>query len=357
MVKVKLTSDGVVMPVLESLIAASVWPIGDGQWALGGSMLCERIADGVSAPSDTITTWKDGQGVDYCLRPLTTRLPIPPYDENGIIQSRLVSFFDIGHDVFIKVKYKAADDRSTEAEAMRLVRERAPSVPVPEPIYSWHDKELERTFLITRRVHGKVVDDVWHSLKDEDREQVAKELAAYQKSLAEITAPAFQDVGGHHLAERYLLPDYDERVEPFTADELREQLRKASNGIEPPEFGPEFHLFHRDMSAENVILSGTDEARTEGKSHVHVAGIVGWRYAGFYPKFWITTFPCLPIPKYTLSATEEQLASPERTYWIWSYMQSLDRAMVELGFQNGLDGRSWWIKHHEAMGKPHPYDL
>ena len=44
------------------------------------------------------------------------------------------------------------------------------------------------------------------------------------------------------------LPYDDERVEPFTAEELREQLRKASNGIEPPEFGPEFHLFHRDRA-------------------------------------------------------------------------------------------------------------
>ena len=341
--------------MIEPPIVASVWPIGDGQWALGGSMLCERIADGASAPGDAITTWEDGQGVDYCLRPLTTRLPIPPYESNGTPYRKLKAFFDIGHDVFIKVKYKAADDRNTEAEAMRLVRELAPSVPVPEPIYSWHDKELERTFLITRRVHGKMVDDVWHSLKDEDRKQVTRELAAYQKSLAEITAPAFQDVEGHHLAERYLLPYDRDRLEPFTAEELREQLRKASNGIEPPEFGPEFHLFHCDMGTNNVILSGTDEARTEGESHVHVAGIVGWRYAGFFPKFWITTFPIISGCLYSLSVTEEQLASPKAAYLIASYVQWLHTAMGELGFQADSDGPSWWIKHHEAMGKPQLY--
>ncbi|SLM35633.1 hypothetical protein LPUS_04966 [Lasallia pustulata] len=115
-------------------------------------MLCERIADGASAPSDAITTWEDGQGVDYCLRPLTTRLPVPPYDDDNapaVPWNRNTAIFEIGCDVLIKVKYTAVNERSTEAAAMRLVRELAPSVPVSEAIHFWHDKELEEVFIIT----------------------------------------------------------------------------------------------------------------------------------------------------------------------------------------------------------------
>ena len=318
-------------------------------------MLCERIADSVSAPSDTITTWKDGQGVDYCLRPLTTRLPVPPYDDDNapaIPWNRYTAIFEIGCDVLIKVKYAAVNGRSTEAEAMRLVRKLAPSVPVPEAIHSWHDKELERIFIITRRVHGKMLDDIWHSLKLENQKQVAKELATYTKLLAEITAPAFQDVEGHHLANRFLIPYDSDKLEPFTAEEVREHMRQASNGIEPPDFGPEFHLFHANMGPSNVILSGTDEARTKGKSHLHVACIVDWQFAGFYPKFWITTLPLIPIPVYSLSVTLEQMASPELYHWVGSYIHRLRRAMRELGFQNDSNGQSWWIEHYKAMGEP-----
>ncbi|SLM35102.1 Protein kinase-like domain [Lasallia pustulata] len=344
------------LPVIRPRIEASVWPIEDGQWALGGSMLCERVADSVSAPSDAITTWKDGQGVDYCLRPLTTRLPVPPYDNDNapaIPWNRNTTIFEIGCDVLIKVNYMAANERSTEGEAMRLVQKLAPSVPVPEAIHFWHDKELERVFIITRRVHGKMLDDVWHSLKREDQKQVVKELAAYTKSLAKITAPAFQDVEGHHLAERCLIPYDSDKLEPFTAEELREHMRNVSNGIEPPEFGPEFHLFHANTSPSNVLLSGTDEARTEGKSHVHVAGIVDWHDAGFYPKFWITTLPFIRHPIYYLSVTQEQLESPKYPYWAGSYRDCLRRAMEKLGFRD--DHLSWWIKHYEGMGKPPLY--
>ncbi|KAA6412399.1 MAG: hypothetical protein FRX48_03389 [Lasallia pustulata] len=163
-------------------VATPEWQQEDGQWALGGSMLCERIADSVSAPSDAITTWKDGQGVDYCLR-LTTRLPVPPYDDDNAPATpwnRHTAIFEIGCDVLIKVKYMAANERSTEAEAVQKL---APSVPVPEAIHFWHDKELERIFIITRRLHGKMLDDLWHSLKHEDHKQVAKELAAYKYRL------------------------------------------------------------------------------------------------------------------------------------------------------------------------------
>lgn len=114
---------------------------------MGNLMVCERLADGTSAPSDAIVSWKDGQGVDYCLRPQTTRLPVPEYDPanaNVIPWNWNSAFFEIGHDVLVKAKYAPVGWAKTEGQTMSLVREKAPSVPVPEAIYSWHDKEWDR---------------------------------------------------------------------------------------------------------------------------------------------------------------------------------------------------------------------
>ena len=66
-------------PEFEPHINASIWPTKDGQWAMGTLMLCEKFSD-QNAPSDALVTWKDGLGVDYCLRPQQPRLPAHEYD-------------------------------------------------------------------------------------------------------------------------------------------------------------------------------------------------------------------------------------------------------------------------------------
>ena len=331
---------------------------------MGNLMLCEQIADGASAPSDAIVTWKDGKGVDYCVRPQATRLPVPEYNPaNGpvIPWNYSSALFEIGHDVLIKVKWGRQflrDDGSSwdnEGLAMRLVREQAPSVPVPEAIHHWFDKEWDRYFLITRRIHGVSVDSAWFKLHPEDHLQLAKELAAHTKAVAEIKAPLFQRLDGKNKEDcrlvRLSIQDQIRTVQPgpYTAEEFCENLRKASDGLEPPEFGPEFHLFHNDMGPSNVMISGTDEPHTEGKSHVHVAGIFDWEHAGFYPKFWITLILLIPGLNYVLSLTEEQMQEDMHLYG--EYLLALDAELQEVGFQSGFDFEPWWCNHYEAMRK------
>ena len=327
-------------------------------------MLCEQIADGASAPSDAIVTWKDGKGVDYCVRPQVTRLPVPEYNPaNGpvIPWNHSSALFEIGHDVLIKVKWGHhfsqgdGDPWDTEGLAMRLVRERAPSVPVPEAIHYWFDKEWDRYFLITRRIHGVSVDSAWFKLHPEDHLQLVKELAAHTKAIAGIKAPLFQRLNGENQEESVLVgSNIQDQIctaqpGPYTAEEFREHLRKASDGLEPPEFGPEFHLYHNDMGPTNVMISGTDEPHTEGKSHVHIAGIFDWERAGFYPKFWITLVPILPGGGYCLGLTEEQME--EDMSLCSGYVLGMDAALQEVGFQSGFDFGTWWSNHYAAMKK------
>lgn len=328
---------------------------------MGNLMLCERIADGASAPSDAITTWKDGHGVDYCLRPQTNRLPVPEYNEANkpaIPWNWSAGIFEIGHDVLVKVKYAPVGWPNTEGQSMRLVRERAPSVPVPEAIHYWLDKEWDRYFLITRRVHGVVLDRVWLNLSVDDKLQVSDELAAHTKSVAEITSPLYQNADGSAVADGNLmghdslLRKYDPKPDgwpgPFTAEEFVEHARKVSGGVEPPEIGPNFHFYHNDPGAENVILSGTDEAQTEGESHVHVAGIIDWERAAYCPIWWITLYTI--EGGFFLSLTEEQME--ENMDQCGDYIDFLHATLWEVaGFTSGFRYRDWFRQYLNGRGK------
>lgn len=328
---------------------------------MGNLMVCERIAAGASAPSDAITTWKDGHGVDYCLRPQTPRLPVPEYnDANGpaIPWNWSSGIFEIGHDVLVKVKYAPVGWPNTEGQSMRLVRERAPSVPVPEAIHSWLDKEWDRYFLITRRVHGVLLDHVWFNLSWNDKWQVVRELAAHTKTLAEIKAPLFQNADGSAVADAYLIsndtlagpvdPIPGGWPGPLTPEEFGQHLREVSDGLEPPETGGDFHFYHSDTSPGNVILSGTDEAQTEGESHVHVVGIIDWERAAFYPKWWITLWITVGGGVY-LSLTEEQMAE-DRNQCV-EYGSFLSKALVDIGFQPGPDHEEWFSQYLAGRSK------
>ena len=151
------------LPKIEPHINASIWPIEDGKWAMGNLMLCERLSEGTEAPNDTIVTWQDSKGVTYCLRPRKDGNPAPPYNPaNGPVIPRhfTSALFEIGADVLIKVRYAPEGWPKTEGTALRLVREKAPDIPVPEAIHFWYDKEWIRYFLILRRVHGQTLDKV-----------------------------------------------------------------------------------------------------------------------------------------------------------------------------------------------------
>jgi aminoglycoside phosphotransferase (APT) family kinase protein len=44
------------------------------------------------------------------------------------------------------------------------VAEKAPEVPVPEVIYTCIDQDLNRSFLVMKRVEGQIVDKAWLKL-------------------------------------------------------------------------------------------------------------------------------------------------------------------------------------------------
>ena len=245
---------------------------------------------------------------------------------------------------------------------MNLIRERAPSIPVPENISFWVDKGWDRTFLIMRRVHGVVLDDIFLDLSTTDQIQVTTELADYVKRVSEITAPYLQSADGEPLRSTSLLnhpaplvedtwdPIHEPLPGPLTVEEFRAGICQGSDGVEPPAMDSEFHLYHNDMSPGNIILSGTDKPKEVGKSHVHVAGIIDWERAGFYPKFWISYHLKVVKPIFYLSLTLEQIETLDSGYYDY-YGNNLMLSLERRGFPKSTNLDDWWSRHREGSYK------
>ena len=68
-----------------------------------------------------------------------------------------------------------------------------------------------------------------------------------------------------------------------------------------------FYITHADLSPTNIILSGTAVPKSEdGASYVHIAAIVDWESAAFYPRFWIALYLVHPLGAHWLTLGDEQ---------------------------------------------------
>ena len=356
-------------PVIEPHINASIWPVEEGKWAMGNLMLCERLLD-TKAPSDAIVTWQDSKGVKYCLRPRKDNSPVPPYDPANapLIPRHFTSaIFEIGTDVLVKVRWAPEGWPRSEGDAIRLVREKAPEVPVPEAIHFWFDREWARYFLIVRRVHGKTLDKAWFTLSEPDKRRVASEVARYIRQAAAITSPLFQQANGEPLGDYQLMhadgltasffPVYGGWPGPFTISEFRKFLKDTSDGVDPPEFDSQFHLYQGDPTPENIIVSGSETSKAAdsegGVSQVHVAGIIDWERAGFYPDFWSLLHPHVPMGGFELSITWEQYDEDPEVMGDY-----IDKLLSGLVYGDGCENferfealGEWWGKFEEGRNR------
>ena len=311
----------------------------------------------------------------YCLRPRKDKNPAPPPGPaSGPIIPRHFSsaIFEIGTDVLVKVKWALEGWPKAEGQAMRLVRDQAPEVPVPEAIHFWHDEEWARYFVIMRRVHGRVLDEVWFTLAEHDKKQVAQEMATYIRRIAAITSPRFEVPGGEPMGDGRLVGDWAPRSPweanpgswpgPFHPDEFRQHLTEVSDGVEPPEIGSQFYLYHGDPTPSNVIVTGTETAKApedaeeeeeEGVSHVHVAGIIDWEMAGFYPEFWILLFPVMPMTGFELSLSMEQMQGDLKVavQQAAEYRDGLEHALAQGDLERVYALMRWWGAFDAGHGR------
>ena len=102
---------------------------------------------------------------------------------------------------------------------------------------------------------------------------------------------------------------------------------------------PVFHFHHDDMGPENVIVSVPSDL----SPGVHVAGIIDWEQAGFYPKFYIMLDIYKPLGGYLVSLPNDQEnPDPESTC---DYSDRLASAVEDVGgFPNGVMIQNWYLE-------------
>jgi hypothetical protein len=252
-------------------------------------MICERVQSSELKAANTLASWTY-EDHTFFIRQRTSDDP-PAEGEEG--DSNIDQVAEAGGsaavwlfgDCFFKA-HAWIEGLQLEAENIRFVKERVPEIPVPEVIYSWIDRALDRTFLITKRMSGTPLHLTWEQLSLSQMRKLAEEVTDAILKLAAITSPRFETISGKAVQESWLRQDAPEShpswkpypLGPFSLEEMREYLARISS-MPAPFIDEDFLFYHADLGPSNIMVAedGT------------LSGIIDWEQAAYFPKFWLAT--------------------------------------------------------------------
>ncbi|KPM39857.1 hypothetical protein AK830_g6710 [Neonectria ditissima] len=270
-------------------IAVSITRISPHGWILGSSMLCERIENPEVKPANVIIDWQDGGNTFYLRKRTANDMSGGDAEIDRIhVGGTSAAVWCLGENSFCKV-HAWCEGLELEANTIRFVGDKASEVPVPEVVYSWIDHDLNRTFLITKRVRGQTLERAWPQLSPPQRTRIAHDIARFCVILAANTSSRFETVTGCGVYEARLMesahpshPTWLPRIlGPFSLEAIRDYMANIST--EPaPDIDQPFHFYHADLGPTNIMISEDGNL---------VTGIIDWESAAYYPKFWVATKP------------------------------------------------------------------
>ncbi|KAK3901215.1 hypothetical protein C8A05DRAFT_45088 [Staphylotrichum tortipilum] len=215
------------------------------RWIIGSLMVSEQSYRAESIPADAITHWQDDES-----------------SLDGDIQTDRVhtggtsaAVWCLGENTFCKA-HAWIEGVELEANNIRFVAEKAPEAPIPEVIHTWIDRDLNRTFLLAKRVNGQTMDKAWPRLSLAQRVQIADHVARCCIALATNTSPRLETVTGCGVTNESW---------------LMETMPESHPTWRPRILGP--------FSQEAL--------RRDGR----LSGIIDWESAALYPRFWVATKP------------------------------------------------------------------
>lgn len=337
---------------MEPLIGESVGLIDPGSWSIGTSMLCEQLQGQQPPPEDAVAHWNDGDSV-FCLRP-----KLPTTSPSG--DSAAGRFYDhffrsAAWNLSPNVICKASgwiEGMETEGVTLEFVAKEFPSVPIPEVIHHWVDPSWNRCFIITRRVRGERLNDVWCRVSHEQRMDVAAQLAKHSVTMAEIgSVRCAKPTGVGICFEAELFSGVPEEVveawpswkpvlhpvltvEEFTARTI--ELR----GTAPPDMGQYFMFAHMNMGPTNIFVL----MPAEKTGRVELSAIIDWKSAGFYPHWYISTKPRISAD-FALDNEFRDEIPADGGHWMWILSDAL---MLE-GFDLEV---KWWMQNVIKRNNP-----
>ncbi len=309
------------------------------RWAIGNLWFCEKVTG--PAPTDAVVTWEDGNST-FALRPQPENHSQTPGDTKTTRAYDLATreaAWNIGDHVICKTE-SWVEGLELEGDTIRVVRERMPSIPVPEVIYYWLDRAWNRTFILTKRVSGETFEDAWPKLSLPQAEKIAGDLAQHACTMAKFTSPQIKTITGCGINGEYWLfgtpahktwPSWKPVIRPiFTPETVTAYLRDLG-GLDPPDVGDVFHFYHPQMdpTAVFVSVSGPEE------EDVRITAITHGIAAGYYPRWWIA-LKTLVCGGFAMNSGWK----PEDFEW----NQMLSEAMMDVGFDCPL---SWYTRFRE----------
>lgn len=304
-------------------------------------MVCEQIPTTEPKPAGSIADWQDGDNTFY-LRQRTAQDTAEGDSEIDRISVGGTSRADwrLGENAICKT-HSWCEGMQLEADVIRFVQANVPEVPVPEVLYSWIDRDFNRTFLITRRPRGRLLDEAWPHLSSTQRELLARDVTRICVALAANTSSRFEEVsGGAHWNNWFnenpppSHPTWLPRMfGPWSLEDF--QAHAARISTEPfPDIDPPFCLYHSLLGPQCIFVSEDTNL---------VSTIIHWGSAGYYPRFWVASFPAF-YPGFLLECeTDDQQ--------LW--MKLLVHALMDSGFKQDRDTFLRWVsgqKHPDAFG-------
>ena len=268
---------------------------------LGSQYYCEPVQRGCGELErrDCVVSWMDGDEEWFlCRQPETlVSKPAGTSKPGAVQQAVAIGVWEIGVSTLVKVS-SYINGVQLEGETIRFVNERQPLVPTTQVIFEWIDSEWHRSFMIMKRAPGHLMDDVWHELTEQQRKDIATEVAAHVKSLSLHTSKTLSTVDGHGvqgfrlvgwppLLEIINKPRWIPWFHPiFEQDSFLAHLRNESH-MDPPDTDVDFVFYHPDLTSHNIFVRRPEDDSERGQ----LTQIIDWESAGYWPRFWVATCP------------------------------------------------------------------
>ncbi|KAF5128414.1 hypothetical protein E5D57_009353 [Metarhizium anisopliae] len=181
------------------------------------------------------------------------------------------------------VKDRSSHPPNSEAENLRFVRVNT-TIPVPVVVDDWNDRG--RHFLITERIPGTPLSEVWPSLSESDKDGYAKQTVEYLRQLRTLCSTRIQSINEQPVYSAFLFRDgYGIPHGPLTSDEhlwdemakglknapqdLQDLLRRRMPSAQP------YTFTHGDLTSKNIIVQNGS-----------VTGVIDWESSGYFPAWW-----------------------------------------------------------------------
>lgn len=330
-----LTPDSEMSPLCtESLKTSSL-----GTLDMGTILTCVKMRADATPPKNCLASWLDGEYTLHLLpqHDFTANIADQALHLQGEPERELIyqagggsAVWFVGNEVVCKV-HAWKEGLDMESETIAFVRKHFPTIPVPEVLYEWVDQSMNRSFLIMERVHARTLEVAWPSLTQQQRLNIANEVAEYTALVATKTSTRYQTVSGSGVQKPWLMQGYDfdgpihswfpRTLGPLTGSELRAHWTKIST-TPPPTFEDPLVLCHDDQGPTNVLISDSGDS---------VEAIIDWANVSYVPRFWVATV----VLNTAAFRFESDYEDPKE------WMTMLAEALKKQGFEPIADFRKW----------------